>query len=229
MLSAFWGGKWQEKGPFSPLQLAVRGHYFETVKTLLENGANINEPAGRKNGGTALQLATLKRVGDEDKSDLRLIHLLLEHGADVDGPPAKDSGRTALQIACSKDEIDFELVNLLLEKGANINAEPAPTRGITALQCAVINGNVELVVYLLERGAKVNASGAQVEGRTAIEAAAEHGRLTIAQILLNAHQAVGETVKLGKAIELANKEDHLGVVKLLEDFVESSVPETFTS
>ncbi len=251
LLSESWGGKYQGRGPFSPLQLAAKRGYFDTVKTLLEMGANINEPAGPKNGGTALQMAAsitnLKLVTYllDQGADVNacgaaeygmtalqvacrripvsyeIISLLLQRGADVNGPPSEDSGRTALQFACAKREVDFELVNLLIKHGADVNAEPAPIRGITALQGAVIHGDIELVLYLLERGAKVDAPGARVEGRTAIEAAAEHGRLTIAQILLNAHRLVGYGLDLEKAIALAEEEGHFGVVKLLEDALES--------
>jgi hypothetical protein len=75
LLADVWEGKIQELRPFSPLQLAVKYGYFETVKTLLKNGANVNEAAGRRNGG------------------------YIPLGADVNACAAMENGRTALQQA----------------------------------------------------------------------------------------------------------------------------------
>ncbi|KAL5313385.1 hypothetical protein ACEPPN_019118 [Leptodophora sp. 'Broadleaf-Isolate-01'] len=51
------GGQWHNRGPFTPLQMAVKMHEMTTVKLLLTQGANINASAGSEKGGTALQLA----------------------------------------------------------------------------------------------------------------------------------------------------------------------------
>lgn len=185
---------------------------LEMVLYLLENNADVNGRAAADRGMTALQTACAR-----DPLDFALIQLLLEHRADVNGGPAKIYGRTALQFACIRDEIDMALVRMLVEQGADINAAAAPTRGITALQGAVINGNIDLVAYLLENGAQVDLAGAEKEGRTAIEAAAEHGRLTIAGMLLNASKALGISLKLLRAVQMATEEGHYGVVTLFED------------
>ena len=246
------GRKWCDRGPFTPLQMAVERHEMTTVKLLLAQGASINASAGSKNGGTALQLACARKSEDSsvlemvlyllengadvngraaadrgmtalqtacarNPLDFDLIQLLFKHGADVNGDPAKTLGRTALQLACSRDEIDMALVRMLVEQEADINAAAAPTRGITALQGAVINGNIDLVAYLLEKGAQVDLAGAEKEGRTAIEAAAEHGRLVIAGMLLNASKVLGISLNLLRAVQMATKEGHYGVVKLFED------------
>jgi ankyrin repeat protein len=186
---------------------------FALVKLLLDRGADVNGLPAENHGRTALQIACTR-----DETDFKLIHLLLNKGADINQLPAEYNGRTALQVACTRDEIDFKLIHLLLDKGADINSSAAPYNGVTALQGAVIGGNVELVLMLLERGAKVDAEGAERNGRTALEAAGEHGRLTIAGILLNMYNEIGSVPQLERAIALADKEGHLGVVRLFEAY-----------
>jgi len=188
------------------------GYSLEMVLYLLENGADANGRAAGDCGKTALQMACARNPLDFD-----LIQLLLKHGAEVNGEPAGIYGRTALQLACSRDEIDMVLVKMLVEKEADINAAAAPTKGITALQGAAISGNIGLVAYLLEKGAQVDLAGAKNEGRTAIEAAAEHGRLVIAGMLLNASKVLNISLDLSRAVQMATKQGHYGVVKLFED------------
>jgi ankyrin repeat protein len=213
---------YEQLGPFSPLQFATmtRIQHFNIAKRLIEHGADVNQPAGENDCGTAFQLACSMNsdYGPITPVNFQLIDLLLQNGAEVNSPPARTRGRTALQFACANRATSFKLINLLLDKGADINALAAHNKGITALQGAAIKGDLELVLFLLERGARVDAPGAVIEGRTALEGAAEMGRLDIVDVLLNAHLMIGLVPNVGIALELAEDQGHFGVVKLLKSW-----------
>jgi ankyrin repeat protein len=83
----------------------------------------------------------------------------------------------------------------------------------TALQFAAIAGSMSVVTTLVQAGADVNAPVICGWGRTAIEGAAEHGRLDIVQFLLD----LGVEASGSRAMQLARKEGHDGVVALLEE------------
>lgn len=156
-------GKWHDRGPFTPLQMAVKRHEMTTVKLLLAQGASINASAGSKNGGTALQLACGRK--SEDGSVLEMVLYLLENGADVNGRGAADSGMTALQTACARNPLDFDLIQLLLKHGADVNGDPAKTFGRTALQLACSRDEIDmaLVRMLVEQEADINAPAAPMK------------------------------------------------------------------
>jgi hypothetical protein len=146
-----WNGKKQSRGPFSALQIAIKKDYIEIAKDLLKNKAEINEAAGSKNGGTALQLAIQRHP---TMFDLEFITYLLDHGADINASAAREHGRTALQRACAMVPLNFPLVRLLLEHEADVNGPAAEVSGRTALQFACVREEIdfELVNLLIEHG-----------------------------------------------------------------------------
>ncbi|KAH7011104.1 ankyrin repeat-containing domain protein [Ilyonectria destructans] len=146
-----------------------------------------------------------------------LIKFLLEHGANINAPAIAVFGRTALQAATSSAKPNSEVIHLLLLEGADVNAPPAKIGGITALQGAAIQGHIEIARLLLAHGALINALPALDEGRTAVEGAAEHGRMEMVRFLFSEGALPDPFLGFSRAIELAEKECHLGIVKFLRE------------
>ncbi|RTE75146.1 hypothetical protein BHE90_010404 [Fusarium euwallaceae] len=161
---------------------------------------------------TPLQLAS-----SSEDPDFGIVELLLSQGADINAPAAKWHGRTALQGAASAKKLNMEVVELLLSEGADVNAPPAHVGGVTALQGAAIRGDIQLVRLLLDRRASINAPGSPKGGRTALEGAAEHGRMEMLRFLLSKGAIPDFVTGYSRAIELAEKELHLGVAKFLRE------------
>lgn len=196
------------------LQLAILGGNFEIMKLLLDAGANVNSSPCGENGEswqTPLQVAA--SIGS-----ISALELLLGAGADVNAAASHLNGRTALQAAACAEETTMELIDVLLKAGADINAAAGYGGGVTALQGAAICGNIQIAAKFLEMGADVNAAPAEIYGRTAVEGAAEYGHLGMVQLLLKAgaRTDLPNEKKFTKAIDLALKNDHFAVARLLE-------------
>ncbi|RSM15441.1 hypothetical protein CDV31_005034 [Fusarium ambrosium] len=161
---------------------------------------------------TPLQLASSSK-----DPDFGIVEFLLRQGADVNAPAAEWYGRTALQGATSAEKLNMEVVDLLLSEGADVNAPPAHVGGVTALQGAAIRGNIQLVKLLIDKSAQIDAPGAHKEGRTALEGAAEQGRMEMLRFLLSKGAIPDFVTGYSRAIELAEKELHLGVAKFLRE------------
>ncbi|OQS06596.1 hypothetical protein THRCLA_01372 [Thraustotheca clavata] len=117
---------------------AARRGYTSTVKTLLEQGANINCKDNDSN--TPLHFAASKGQG-------ATVLALLNGGAFVDS--RKNTGETPLHRAvASKQGL---IINLLLNAGASIDL--IRNDGWTPLHVAAKNGDNEAVTTLIEAGA----------------------------------------------------------------------------
>jgi cytohesin len=126
----------------SPLIAAVKQQDPATVRTLLQQRADVNAAEG--DGATALHWAVYQ-------DDRELVDLLLAAGANVNA--ANDLAITPLALASANG--NAAIVQALLARGANPNA--ASETGVTPLMEASRNGNVDAVRALLVRGAEVNA------------------------------------------------------------------------
>ena len=113
----------------------------EQVKTLIENGANINYQSCASKQSILLKALMLKNT--------ELCSYLLSHGADVN--LSDSNGTTPLLYATSTFQ---EFVPKLITKGANVNTQDK--RGISPLMIATKNDNHKLVNYLLSKGANPN-------------------------------------------------------------------------
>lgn len=217
-LSEWDDGKWHDRRPFTPLQMAVKLHEMSTVKLLVAQGASINASAGSDNGRTALQLACARK--SEDGSMLEMVLYLLESGADVNGRAAADSGMTALQTACARNPLDFDLIQLLLKYGADVNGDPAKTFGRTALQLACSRDEIDmaLVRMLVEKEADINAAAAHTKGITALQGAVINGNIDLVAYLLERGAQVdvaGATIEGRTAIEAAAEHGRLVIAGML--------------
>ncbi|KAI8172183.1 Protein fem-1-like protein [Colletotrichum sp. SAR 10_65] len=88
--------------------MAVECGYLDLIKLLLDAGADINAPAARSRGATALQLAAIKGY-------LGVSKMLVDLGADLNAPRATNDGRTALEGAAEHGRIDT--IQYLLSQG----------------------------------------------------------------------------------------------------------------
>ncbi|OTB12661.1 hypothetical protein K445DRAFT_34705, partial [Daldinia sp. EC12] len=170
---------------------ALRGNE-DLFDELIAMGANINMPAFRDNGLTALQAAA-------SRAHVGLVKRLVHRGADVNAPRSEINGQTALQAACgfyanSKTERAnmIEVIQFLIKEGADVDANSGP-RGrspfVTALCLAAERGDLEVALILIQGGADVNPTFQRWNTDylllSPLDAAAQEGRLDMVQFLLD--------------------------------------------
>ncbi|KAM0452465.1 hypothetical protein ACHAPV_009499 [Trichoderma viride] len=169
------------------LHVACHEGMIETVRLLLDNGADVNAAGGRF--GTPLQAAVTfresfgrkegKTSARENELMLEIVKLLIERGAEVNS-----KGETALQAAYANEDIDVNLLRLLLNHHrADILVEGGHYETILAAACGNPNMELESVHLLLDRGVDVNAKGG-VDG-TALIAACGYGHIKLVQLLID--------------------------------------------
>jgi ankyrin repeat protein len=134
-----------------PLIEAAKGGDWETVRALLEQGADVTTTA--PDGATALHWASYW-------DDVETAELLIRASADVRA--TNDLGATPLWIASLNGSVS--MVRSLLEAGADPNA--ALLSGETPTMTAARTGNPRVVEQLLAAGADPNASATR--GQTAL-------------------------------------------------------------
>jgi len=121
------------------LHQAIVGGDIEQVKTLLSNGANINEI--NRLGGTPLHTALINKKQ-------AIAELLISKSPDLN---VKDNhGRTPLFLAIETDQ--KKIAELLLTKNVDVNA--VARMGQNALTLARSKGDTELVALLQKHGAE---------------------------------------------------------------------------
>jgi ankyrin repeat protein len=123
----------------TPLIEAVYGNHIETVKLLLEKGADPN--LRKKDGATALGFAQrYPPIAD----------LLKAKGAKIVSNQALD-----IELLATAGKGDLAKVKDLVEKGAYVNYRDA--EGRAPIIEAAYGGHTEVVKFLLEKGADPNA------------------------------------------------------------------------
>ena len=142
-----------------PIVDAAKNSDRDALRTLLEQGADVNARAG--DGATALLWASYR-------DDMDSAELLIGAGADVD--LANDLGATPLWAASRNGSP--AMAGLLLEAGADPDAPLL--LGETPLITAARTGNPQVVRMLLEAGAEVNARGARGQTPLMFAAAQRH-------------------------------------------------------
>lgn len=125
----------------TPLIVATMGTSFETVKFLIDNGANIHHQMS--NGMSPLYCATLN--GNYD-----VVHLLLKLGANVN----VQHNETPLTAAARNGKERIRILELLINFGASVNHQIP--NGRTALFFACAFDHMDAVEFLLQKGADPN-------------------------------------------------------------------------
>jgi uncharacterized protein len=159
----------KDGGGLTALVYAARANDLDSVKALLEAGADVNQVTDY--GWSALLVATQNRY-------YKLATFLIDHGANVNLP--NKGGWTPLYLATDNRNIEggdypvrkgdmdhLDFIKLLLDKGANVNArmkDSTETRtvftnqwldenGATAFLRASQSGDIVLMKLLLAHGA----------------------------------------------------------------------------
>ena len=124
------------------LYKAVSNGYVNSVKVLLDKGADVN--AKNNDGWTALMCAS-------EKGYAKIVSMLLKNGADVNAK--NNGGWTALMKA--SQEAYKEIVEILLKNGADVNA--VTKNGYTALKlvnirsCFQYSNNGKAITALIKK------------------------------------------------------------------------------
>lgn len=125
---------------FYPLGLAVFFRYPETVKILLDAGADVNAQARN-----AMKVRPIHAAAAA--AQIEVTRALIERGADVNA--RQEAGFTPLHEAAGSGKLEF--ARLFLDHGADVNARTDD--GKTALTLAIEKGQEAMVKFLRERGA----------------------------------------------------------------------------
>ena len=126
-----------------PIELAVRRKDLDTVKKLLEKGANANQHCYM---GRASVVAEAVR-----KDQLEMVQLLHQYGADLHVENKVLDNTNLLSEAVVWGSL--EMVTWLVEQGVEINLKS--WRSPLDKACEYSGRDYEKVVYLLEKGAKI--------------------------------------------------------------------------
>jgi ankyrin repeat protein len=156
-----------DRREITPLMYAAEIGSLESMKILIEHGADIN--AQNAFGSTALMWSV---------SDPRKIRLLLDHGADVN--KVAKTGRTALIIAAFTDP-SAEVVRMLLAAGAKVDV--LDRRKVTPLNAATFGNDTETIHLLIEADADMETPDTFI-GMTPLINAAGSRNLAAVKLLL---------------------------------------------
>ena len=161
---------------------AVKAGEVETVRALLDGGADVDAPAS--DGATALHWAV-------HRDDAGLVDLLLAAGAD-----ATVANRYGVQpVSLAAENGNPAILEKLLRAGADANA--ALTGGETALMTAARSGYPDTLRALIVHGADVDARDA-THGQTPMMWAAARGHAQAVHVLAEAGGDVNARTR-GKA------------------------------
>ena len=159
----------------TPLFLAAASGQLDVLRSLIENGADIN--ASTTDNCTPLMIAI-------EKGNINVATFLIEHGANVD--LKDDRGDTALHYAVSRYILhncndSLKVCSCLIKHGADVNGcnnNKGPNNRRTPLMIASRYGRVDVMTLLIKHGADVNIQ--DKEGETALHYAVDrHTPLTL--------------------------------------------------
>ncbi len=153
----------------APLSDATMARNAEAVRSLLEEGADVNASQG--DGMTALHWAA-------EHGDVEMAMMLLDAGADLE-MATRLGEHTPLHVASTAGHT--LVVSALVEAGADVNA--STTTGAAPLHFAAASGSGEAVAELLAHGAEPDTREPHW-GQTPLMFAAAAGRVEVIEALL---------------------------------------------
>ena len=131
----------------TPLHYACREGNLETVRFLIENGADVNL---KNNYSTIYPIFDAITSLNNQKNYLLIIQLLLENGADI--KMVDSFGNTLLYHAIEQENIF--LIKLLIQLGCDINHVSRHDKD-SVLHYAYFQKNREIIRLLIENGADI--------------------------------------------------------------------------
>ena len=181
------------------LKGAACGGYIDTVKYLVEQGADIHAQDGN------MALMYIVRQGEMD-----VVKLLVEHGADIHARDNTIYFKTLLMNAAKNGHTG--IVKYLVDLGADLNA--LDSSGSTALVWAIIGEHTDMVKYLVDLGADINARG--IRGRTALMWAVMGEDTDIVKYLVEQGASINIQNKYGEtALTIAEEEGNQDIIDIL--------------
>jgi len=185
----------------NPLVIAASDNDLETVKKLINEGADVNN-RDEYTYTTALDEAVMH--GNRD-----IVRALINAGANVNAR----AGNKQTALMRLDEDATAALVWDLVAAGARVNARDSD--GDTPLIMAAQYSTVEVVRALISAGAKINASNH--EGQTALMAAAGAGKVGIVEALFNAGADINARDHDGNtALKRAEENSNSDVVEFLK-------------
>ena len=159
----------------TPLIIAAHNGHLNSVKILLQYGADIEDRGTLKTGDEVIEGCTPLWAA-ADTGHLDVVKLLIEKNAEVDGRTS--TGSTPLRVAAHEGHLDT--VKCLVESGADVNARTIIEN--TPLMVACSCGHLSVVTYLIDKGAFMDLQNK--DGSTALHYAAQWGHFEIVSELL---------------------------------------------
>ncbi|KAJ6216580.1 hypothetical protein RDWZM_007737 [Blomia tropicalis] len=154
----------------SPLLEAAAGGFVDTIRTLIQNGADVNEK--NQQNSTPLMLACAG-------GHLAAVQELFNHGAYMEDQ--NENGHTPLMEAASGGHV--EVARFLVSRGCNINVHSNEYKE-TALTLAAYKGHFEMVRFLINAGASQGTPRTE-ELHTALMEASMDGHVEVARLLID--------------------------------------------
>nr|XP_054775130.1 ankyrin repeat domain-containing protein 17-like [Lytechinus pictus] len=183
---------------YSPLLKAVRNGHLDEVKSLVSQGADVNQ--GNAEGWTPLVIAA--KTGR-----VEILMFLIDQGADV---RKYVKGKTAFDFAAQFGHLD------VIDQGAEVDTRN--NNGLTALHNAAKNDHLDVVKYLISEGAKVNEGN--YDDETPLYFAAHNGHLDVVKYLISEGAEIFEQA-LKPNISLKKPPFDIGSSIFFEDRIES--------
>jgi ankyrin repeat protein len=163
----------------------------ETVKYLVEQGADVNLRLQTGEYGSASALAAAAERGNTET-----VKYLVDQGADVNLP--LQTGPYGSALAAAAEWGNTETVKYLVEQGADVNLPLQTGPYGSALAAAAGRGDTETVKYLVEQGADVNLPLQTGKYGSALSAAAWRGGTETVKYLVKQGADVNLPLQTGR-------------------------------
>ncbi|KAF7456172.1 ankyrin-related protein [Cryptosporidium felis] len=163
----------------TPLFLSVRAHDIDSVKILLENGADVT--LKNTNGCNVLHYAC--QAGDADIAEIIVSNLKARDPSGIYSfiNACSPELGTPLQWACIMN--DYKLINYLLNHNADPNLAPVDRKIPSPLMITIGLGSIELTELLLKSGTLIKQAS-DSEGYTPIFGAVEKNDMELLLLII---------------------------------------------